>query len=233
MRRLGAYPESLSVDFERAPLCQTVTHSMVTVVCPLKPTALPHRSRHSDRRLGNPARADIAPGSRCYRDHPFRQPRGCRHRTQPRIVRPPGAGTRSRTVRRRRARRGHRRVRRTCRSAGARPIFEEACDLSAGATLQDFLRKHTVDISPSFGSNAGLVFSGTPGHSVARIRAEAELAERARSIVEAPPNGSRAAPPIARRSPRASAGGGALSAGRSSRPKVCSNDRMEAPGAPR
>ena len=122
LRRLGAYPESLSVDFERAPLCQIVPHAMITVICPLKPTALPDRSRHSDRRLQQSGARRHPPGSRCYGDHPFRQHRGCRNGTQPRIVRPPGAGTRPRTVRRRDHERGDRRVRRTCRSAGARPL---------------------------------------------------------------------------------------------------------------
>ena len=59
LRRLGAYPESLSVDFERAPLCQIVPHAMITVICPLKPTALPTDLGTAIAAFSNPARADI------------------------------------------------------------------------------------------------------------------------------------------------------------------------------
>ncbi|OWK18372.1 hypothetical protein AJ88_04260 [Mesorhizobium amorphae CCBAU 01583] len=71
-----------------------------------------------------------------------------------------------------------------------RPIFKDFCGLPEGSALNDFLRKHNVVISPSFGSAAGLVFSGTPGHSVRRILAEADLADAVRDIVERPRTGN-------------------------------------------
>ena len=189
LRRLGAYPESLSVDFERAPLCQIVPHAMITVICPLKPTALPTDLGTAIAAFSNPARADIrqaldATGIIHFASIAVAET-GRSHASSDRqeqvlVLELSGDGTTNEVIDAFAAHAG----------PLVRSLFDEACELSAGLTLQDFLRKHAVDISPSFGSNAGLVFSGTPGHSVARIRAEAELAERARSIVEAPPNGS-------------------------------------------
>ena len=48
-------------------------------------------------------------------------------------------------------------------------IFKAACNLGEGALFRDYLRKHAIRISPKFGGISGLVFNGTPGHSVERI----------------------------------------------------------------
>ncbi|WP_292253370.1 Dyp-type peroxidase, partial [Mesorhizobium sp.] len=71
-----------------------------------------------------------------------------------------------------------------------RPIFRDVCGLPDGGSLEDFLKRKHIEISPSFGSAAGLVFSGTPGHSVRRILAEAKLADSVREIVEKPRAGT-------------------------------------------
>jgi len=75
-------------------------------------------------------------------------------------------------------------------------FFKDVCGLPDGSALNEFLLKHNVDISPSFGSNAGLVFSGTPGHSVQRIKAEQKLFEAVRGIVERPRQGTGNAPAV-------------------------------------
>lgn len=64
------------------------------------------------------------------------------------------------------------------------PLFERYAADPLKGTFEAFLLKHTVDVSPQFGSMAGLVFCGTPGHSVARIKAEQDLAEAAAKIVD-------------------------------------------------
>jgi len=77
-----------------------------------------------------------------------------------------------------------------------RPIFRDVCGLPDGGALEDFLKKHNIAISPSFGSTAGLVFAGTPGHSVRRILAEAKLADSVREIAEKPRAGNGNAPDV-------------------------------------
>ena len=77
-----------------------------------------------------------------------------------------------------------------------RPIFRDVCGLPDGGALEDFLKKRNIEISPSFGSTAGLVFAGTPGHSVRRILAEAKLADSVREIAEKPRSGDGNAPDV-------------------------------------
>ena len=77
-----------------------------------------------------------------------------------------------------------------------RPIFRDACGLRDGGSLEGYLKKHHIEISPSFGSAAGVVFSGTPGHSVQRIKAEQDLFEAVRGIIERPRSGIGDAPAV-------------------------------------
>lgn len=64
------------------------------------------------------------------------------------------------------------------------PIFERFAADSLKGPLETFLLKHAIDVSPQFGEMSGLVFAGTPGHSVARIKAEQLLANRLAELVE-------------------------------------------------
>jgi Dyp-type peroxidase family len=185
MTRIAAYPDSLKVDFDPSPLCRAVKHSMVTVVCPVKPTSSLADIRGKIAALGNPAGSEIraaldASGVIHFAglavaatdDSQGKPDRDGAHL----VLELSGDGSNDDVID---AFADH---------AGplVRGIFEQACSFPGGQTLNQFMRKHAVEISPSFGSNAGLVFSGTPGLSVGRIRAEADLADMARSIVEEP-----------------------------------------------
>jgi Dyp-type peroxidase family len=64
------------------------------------------------------------------------------------------------------------------------PIITSCSADPMGDTLVSFLDSHARDVSPDFGSLSGLVFSGTPGHSVERILGEDRLAKTAMRIVE-------------------------------------------------
>nr|WP_245432747.1 cytochrome P450 [Mesorhizobium loti] len=68
--------------------------------------------------------------------------------------------------------------------AQLQPIFERFAAGSLKGSLEAFLLKHSIDVSPQFGEMSGLVFAGTPGHSVARIKAEQELATKLGTLVE-------------------------------------------------
>ncbi len=184
MTRIGAYPETLKVDFEPAALCRTVTHSMVTVVCPITRPGPLDAVRDKVASLGNPAGEEIRTALDIVGTIHFTslavvgtgdmddtgQEKGAL------VLEISGDGSTDDVINAMTHAIGHR----------LRPIFKDVCDLRDGGALNDFLRKHNVNISPSFGSNAGLVFSGTPGHSVQRILAEAELADSLREIVERP-----------------------------------------------
>lgn len=65
-----------------------------------------------------------------------------------------------------------------------RPIFERFAADPFKGSLEAFLLKHSIDVSPQFGEMSGLVFSGTPGHSVTRIKAEQRLASALGGLVE-------------------------------------------------
>ncbi|CDX17856.1 Cytochrome P450 [Mesorhizobium sp. ORS 3324] len=185
---VGAYPANLKVDFERQPLCRTVDQSMVTVVCPIRRTVPLDAVRDKVGALGNPAIEEVGGAL----DHV-----GSIHFTSLAVAATgkdeksgletgalvfeiSGDGSTDDVIGAITQAIGHR----------LRPIFRDVCGLPDGGSLEDFLKKHHIEISPSFGSTAGLVFSGTPGHSVRRILAEAKLADTVREIVEKPRAGT-------------------------------------------
>ena len=68
-----------------------------------------------------------------------------------------------------------------------RPVFKLASDWNDGAICVAYLRSHSVAVGNGWFSNPGLVFSGTPGLTVGRIRREAKLgAFVARRLSEQP-----------------------------------------------
>ncbi|TJW17956.1 MAG: cytochrome P450 [Mesorhizobium sp.] len=185
MTHIGAYPDSLKVDFERHILCRTVTHSMVTVVCPVTQAASLDAIRDKIAGLGNPASEEICTALDAAGTIHFaslavvatgEMDDASGHERGALVLEISGDGSTDDVINAVTHAIGHR----------LRPIFKDVCGLRDRGALDDFLRTHNVDISPSFGSNAGLVFSGTPGHSVQRILAEAELAEAVRAEVERP-----------------------------------------------
>ncbi|OHV88182.1 cytochrome P450 [Mesorhizobium sp. ORS 3428] len=185
---VGAYPANLKVDFEPSPLCRTVDQSMVTVVCPIRRSVPLDAVRDKVGALGNPAIHEVAGAldkagtihftslavAATGRDEKSGIETGAL------VFEISGDGSTDDVIGTVTQALGHR----------LRPIFRDACGLADGGSLDDFLKKHHIDISPSFGSTAGLVFSGTPGHSVRRILAEAKLADSVREIVETPRAGT-------------------------------------------
>lgn len=185
MTRLGAFPETLRIAFERAPLCRTMPHAMVTVVRPVKAGVPLAALRDMIAALGNPAgtaarealdAAGIIHFASIAIAETTKAGEAAGDQTGVLVLEMSGDGSAAKVIEA------------FARHAEpiVRPILEAACGLASGLPLQQFLDQHNVDISPSFGSSAGLVFSGTPGHSIARILAEAEVAEIARTIAEKP-----------------------------------------------
>lgn len=185
---VGAYPAGLKVDFERSPLCRTVDQSMVTVVCPIIGTGSLDAMRGKVADLGNPAAAELREAlDKAGTIHftslavtPTGNDEKPGQETGALVFEISGDGSADDVIAAVVQAIGHK----------LRPIFKDACGLPDGGALEDFLKKRHIEISPSFGSTAGLVFSGTPGHSVRRIRAEHELAEAVRGIAERPRKGT-------------------------------------------
>jgi Dyp-type peroxidase family len=183
--RLGAFPEHLRIDFERDAIDKVVPQSLVTVVLPLKPGTDLEQLRAAIADLGNPAGAtmrsaldatelihfaSIAVVETGKTDPVSRRPEGVV------AVEISGDGSSADVL---------------SAFSGAVgnilwPTLSLACANPAGLGVDELLEKHSLDVSPAFGSTAGLVFAGTPGHSVARIRAEARLADEIQDVVETP-----------------------------------------------
>ncbi len=66
------------------------------------------------------------------------------------------------------------------------PAYDLAADRGS-APLADYWASHVVKIGQGFLDNAGVVFAGAPGHTVKRIRAEHQLRERLKVLVEEDP----------------------------------------------
>ncbi|RAZ88630.1 cytochrome [Mesorhizobium hawassense] len=194
MADVGAYPANLKVDFERSPLCSTVDQSMVTVVCPITRTVPLDAVRGKITDLGNPPAGEIREALDKIGTIHFTSlavaPTGTDEKsgleTGALVFEISGDGSADEVIAAISQAIGHR----------LRPIFKDVCGLPDGGALEDFLKKHNIEISPSFGSTAGLVFAGTPGHSVRRILAEAKLADSVREIAEKPRTGNGNAPDV-------------------------------------
>ncbi|RAZ74299.1 cytochrome P450 [Mesorhizobium atlanticum] len=188
MVNVGAYPASLKVDFERSPLCRTAEQSMVTVVCPITPPMPLDAVRDKVADLGNPAIGELSAALDKVGTIHFTslavaatgKDEKSGVETGALVLEISGDGSTDDVVAAIAHAIGHR----------LRPILRDVCGLPDGGSLEDFLKRRHIEISPSFGSAAGLVFSGTPGHSVRRILAEARLADSVREIVEKPRAGT-------------------------------------------
>ncbi|RVD59136.1 cytochrome P450 [Mesorhizobium sp. M2D.F.Ca.ET.185.01.1.1] len=191
---VGAYPANLKVDFERSALCRTTDQSMVTVVCPITRSMPLDVVRGKIEDLGNPPAGEIREAldkvgtihftslavAATGKDEKSGLESGAL------VLEISGDGSADDVIAAIAQAIGQR----------LRPIFRDVCGLPDGGTLEDFLKKHNIEISPSFGSTAGLVFAGTPGHSVRRILAEAKLADSVREIAEKPRAGTGNAPDV-------------------------------------
>ncbi|MEW6634475.1 MAG: cytochrome P450 [Pseudomonadota bacterium] len=194
MVNVGAYPANLMVDFERPKLCSTVEQAMVTVVCPITRAVPLDAVRDKVAALGNPAIDELGDALDKAGTVHFTSLAVAATGTDEKsgtetgalVFEMSGDGTADDVIGAIALAIGHR----------LRPIFRDVCGLNDGGSLEDFLKKHYIEISPSFGSAAGLVFCGTPGHSVQRILAEAELADVVRAIVERPREGIGNAPQV-------------------------------------
>jgi deferrochelatase/peroxidase EfeB len=62
-----------------------------------------------------------------------------------------------------------------------------AADVDRGKSLPDFLLRHRINVGQGWFAQPGLIFDGTPGMTVKRIRGEASLAAAATKLLEQQP----------------------------------------------
>ncbi|WP_315927079.1 cytochrome P450 [Mesorhizobium sp. SP-1A] len=176
LRRLGPYPDRLMVEFDPAG-----QQSLITVIVPARPGV---RKEEVEARLdavGNPSNGEVRQKLDAV---------GTIHFTSISIIE---TGT---------AADGSARLHLVLEIVGdgskaavlrafvhalgdqTRQMLAEASADPVGADLAAFMDRHAEDVSPDFGSLNGLVFSGTPGHTVDRILREDRLAKTAMRTVE-------------------------------------------------
>lgn len=175
--RLGPYPDRLMVQFEPAG-----RQSLVTVMVPVKP-GMPRETVGARLdALGNPSSAEArkaldAAGTIHFASMSVIETGTSEEGTPLHhfLLEMSGDGDR------------HAVLAAFGKALGDRigPIFAEASADPPGNDLAAFMERHAPDVSPTFGSLNGLVFSGTPGHSVRRILSEDRLAKTAMLMVEA------------------------------------------------
>ena len=176
LQRLGPYPEKLMVEFDPAN-----QQSMVTVIVPARPGAEVVAIRAQLDALGNPCTGDAKTGLDKVGIIHFASMSLIETGTQ-------DDGTPSHHLLIEMSGDGGKQAMLTAFAQAlgsqARKIFESVARDAVDADLAAFMDRHSQDVSPYFGSLSGLVFGGTPGHTVERIRREAFLAKQAMRIVE-------------------------------------------------
>ncbi len=176
LKRRGAFPESLCIDFEMPLDSTAVTQSMATMCFPVRNSVDLADLRNEVAMLGNPCFGELCENL---------DETGVVHFASMAVI---GAGKTSgpsdlhpaQIVLEMSADGNPETAIRTFALATQghlRPIFRRACNLDDGVSIEQFLKEHHVEFSPSFLHNAGLAFAGAPGHSIHRIRKEADLAK--------------------------------------------------------
>ncbi|MFP1633667.1 cytochrome P450 [Zhengella sp. ZM62] len=180
--RRGAFPRALHVGFDRPAADRLATQTMATVVVPVAPGTPLGPLRAMADGLGNPAREDVAAALDdtgivhfmslaviCKADEAGETPQDKAHL----VLELSADGPLDRILEKLAV----------ASEAFLRPVFEAAGALGRGEDFQAFLRRHHVPVGPFPGTASGLVFSGTPGHSVRRIRDEARLYDTVEGMV--------------------------------------------------
>ncbi|WP_235679060.1 cytochrome P450 [Aquibium microcysteis] len=174
LSRRGAFPERLCVTFDTDALSRTVPHAFVTIAAPVASGVDVPALRDEVARLGNPATGGIRAALDDTRAVHFAS-LSVIGSADPRVETVDGRfdvvlefsadGSEAEAIAL------------MAEKAGPflRTVFEKAGVLPAGRELTSFLLMHSVRVGPGLRTPAGLVFTGTPGHGVARIKAEACL----------------------------------------------------------
>lgn len=182
LSRRGAFPESLCVSFDVDALSRRVEHAFVTIAAPVASGVDVPALRDEVARLGNPAVGGIKAALDDARAVHFAS-LSVIGSADPRAETADGRfdvvlefsadGSEADAIALMAEKTG----------PFLRSVFEKAGALTPGRDLATFMQMHSVPVGPGFTTQAGLVFTGTPGHGVARIKAEACLEEEMRTAL--------------------------------------------------
>ena len=173
--RVGPIPRRLIVEFDR-PEAPAVQQTMITICAPLTDRSMASALEDDIRALGNPATLAAAAAF---------EGAGCVHFSSLSVIR--GEGEEPTYLVLEMSVDGSQRdaIVALSSSAGSllRPIFEKGCGLGPREDLSGFLSRHAVDVS--YRKRApGLLFQGTPGLTVDRIRREEALEDKLSRLLE-------------------------------------------------
>ena len=185
LSRRGAFPERLCVTYDTDALSRAVGHAFVTITAPVAAGVDVAGLRDEIARLGNPAAGGIKAALDDTRAVHFAS-LSVVGSADPRAEKP---GDRFDVVLEFSADGGEAAaIALVAEKAGPflRTVFEKAGALAPGRDLAAFMQAHGVRVGPGLGTRAGLVFTGTPGHGVDRIRAEACLEAELRNALANP-----------------------------------------------
>ncbi|MCU4182188.1 cytochrome P450 [Bosea sp. BH3] len=172
LKRLGAYPGALFVEFENVGL-----QSMVTVIVPVRAGAKKERIEAQIAQFSGPMKQQIrALGTIHFASMSVIEaaPMSADVPNLHLLLELSGDGSNQAVLSG------------IAKALGGplRQILADSAVEVIGPDLSAVLTKFSRDVSPELGSRSGLVFNGTPGHSVKRIRRESVLAKKALAIVE-------------------------------------------------
>lgn len=182
LTRLGPYPDRLMVEFDVPVENRRTEQSLVTVYARVRANADEKQMQADLNDLGNPAegaiKADLDKAGIIHFASFTAIPTGSSRKPGAGdfylVLELSGDGTKDQVI--------------EAFADAAQdhflPVFKKYAADPLKGSFEAFLHQHTIDVSPQYGSMAGLVFSGTPGHSVARINAEAELVNEIAKIVD-------------------------------------------------
>jgi cytochrome P450/deferrochelatase/peroxidase EfeB len=175
LQRVGAIPHKLVVEFDISAK-ETAEQSMITICVPLKDGSIASALEDGIKRLGNPATPEARKAFEAA---------GCLHFASLSVIRGSDGEPDYTVLEMSADGKQDTAIRALASSAEPvlRPIFAKGCGLQPSDGLAAFLSRHAVDVGYRKKA-AGLLFCGTPGLTVERIKREEALAEKLTEVME-------------------------------------------------
>jgi cytochrome P450/deferrochelatase/peroxidase EfeB len=175
LQRVGAIPNRLMVEFDIS-LKETAGQSMITICAPLKDVSIAGALEDEIKRLGNPATKETRAAFEAA---------GCIHFASLSVIRGGDAEPTYAVLEMSADGKQNDAIRALASAAEQllRPIFAKGCGLKPTDNLASFLIKYAVDVGYRK-KTAGLLFPGTPGLTVQRIKREEALSDKLTQVME-------------------------------------------------
>ncbi len=175
LQRVGPVPHRLYVEFDKGAN-ETLQQSMITICAPIKDAGVIAAAEDQIKRLGNPAGSGARQALEAT---------GCLHFASLSVIGGNGDEPSYAVLEMSADGKQDDAIDAIAEKAEPllRPIFASACGLRPKDSLAAFLKRHAVDVGYRK-ATAGLLFSGTPGLGVERIKRENALAAKLVDVIE-------------------------------------------------